>query len=297
MWDITNENNKYVYRTIKSLIKIEGKNMIIDGHGHACGGYLDSESIKKKINQTGIDKVVLVPGQLNSSKTYKLKDYTKKDPQKDVVGRTNKVIRFGITLLRVHKTIPKGNEHVHSLAKALPDNVIQFFWVTKAQVDELDTKFKKMNFKGLKLHQCWEYFKIESEYFKKVTEWATRHEMPLFIHLYSYKDVASFIEFIKHNKEIKLINGHLFGLELYMKEDIDILKNVYFDVSNNCFISNERFEKAMNHFGYGKLLMGSDVPYGEKSLENVLSRIKDLDIPEDQRNAILGNNLKDLLGI
>jgi predicted TIM-barrel fold metal-dependent hydrolase len=273
------------------------ESLIIDGHAHACGGYLTAESVLEKLNHTGVDKVVLVPGQLNSNKTYKLKDYTKKDPNKDVVGRTNKVIRFGITLLRVHKTIPKGNEHVYSLAKALPNNLVQFFWVTKAQVDELDTKFKEMNFKGLKLHQCWEYFKIDSEYFKKVTNWATSHEMPLFIHLYSYKDVADFIEFIKHNKETKLINGHLFGLELYVKEDIDILKNVHFDVSNNCFISDERFKKALDHFGSGRLIMGSDVPYGENSLENVISRIKGLNIPEDQKNKILGNNLKKLVEI
>jgi predicted TIM-barrel fold metal-dependent hydrolase len=269
--------------------------MIIDGHAHACGEYLNPESIKKKIKSAGVDKVVLVPGQLNSSKTYKLKDYTKKDPNKDVVGRTNKVIRFGITLLRVHKTIPRGNEHVYSLAKALPDNVIQFFWVTKAQMDQLDARYKEMDFSGLKLHQCWEYFKIESEFFKTVANWATRNELPLFIHLYSYKDVANIIEYIKHNQNIKLINGHLFGLELFMKEDIKILKNVHFDVSNNCFISKERFEKALKHFGSKKLLMGSDTPYGENALKNVITRIKGLKIPEDQKEDILGNNLKNLL--
>lgn len=273
------------------------KNVIIDGHAHACGGYLNAESVKKKINEAGVDKVVLVPGQLNSTKTYKLKDYTKKDPQKDVVGKTNKIIRMGITLLRVHKTIPKGNEHVYNLARSLPENVIQFFWVTKAQIDELDAKYKKMDFKGLKLHQCWEYFRIDSEYFKTVANWATRHEMPLFIHLYSYKDIAVLIKYIKHNNNVKLINGHLFGLELFMKEDIEILKNIHFDVSNNCFISKERFEKALNHFGSGKLLMGSDIPYGEDSLKGVISRIKGLDIHEDQKEDILGNNLRKLLEI
>jgi predicted TIM-barrel fold metal-dependent hydrolase len=271
--------------------------MIIDGHGHACGEYLSAESIKKKIDLTNVDKVVLVPGQLNSSKTYKLKDYTKKDPHKDVVGRTNKIIRMGITLLRVHKTIPKGNEHVYTLARTLPENIIQFFWVTKSQINEIDAKYREMNFKGIKLHQCWEYFKIDSEYFKTIANWATQHEMPLFIHLYSYKDVGDLIEYIRNNNNIKLINGHLFGLELFMKEDIEDLKNIYFDVSNNCFISNERFGKALNHFGSSKLLMGSDIPYGEKSLERVISRIKGLDIPEDQKNEILGNNMRNLLGI
>jgi predicted TIM-barrel fold metal-dependent hydrolase len=282
----------------KKGIKRNGeKNVIIDGHGHACGEYLNAESIKKKIELAGIEKVVLVPGQLNSAKTYKLKDYTKKDPNKDVVKRTNKIIRMGITLLRVHKTIPEGNKHVYALTKSLSENVIQFFWVTKSQINEMDAKYNEMNFKGIKLHQCWEYFKINSEYFKTIANWATRHEMPLFIHLYSYKDVADLIEYIKHNNNIKLINGHLFGLELFMQEDIEYLKNIYFDISNNCFISDERFKKALNHFGSGKLLMGSDVPYGENSLEKVIFRIKGLDIPENQKKEILGNNMKKLIEI
>jgi hypothetical protein len=130
--------------------------MIIDGHAHACGEYLSAESIQKKINLANVDKVVLVPGQLNSAKTYKLKDYTKKNPNKDVVKRTNKIIRMGITLLRVHKTIPEGNNHVYSLAKSLPENIIQFFWVTKSQINEIDAKYNDMNFQGIKLHQCWE---------------------------------------------------------------------------------------------------------------------------------------------
>ena len=133
--------------------KLGGKNMIIDGHGHSCGEYLSTESIKKKINLAGVDKVVLVLGQLNSAKTYKLKDSTKKNPYKDVMKRTNKIIRLGITLLRVHKTIPEGNNYVYTLAKSLPENIIQFFWVTKTQVNEIDAKYREMNFKGIKLHQ------------------------------------------------------------------------------------------------------------------------------------------------
>ena len=269
--------------------------MIIDGHAHACGQYLSTETIKKKIDLASVDKVVLVPGQLNSAKTYKLRDYTKKNPNKDVVKRTNKIIRMGITLLRVYKTIPEGNNHVYSLARSLPENIIQFFWVTKSQINEIDVKYKEMNFKGIKLHQCWECFKINSEYFKTIANWATRHEMPLFIHLYSYKDVADLIEYIRQNSNIKLINGHLFGLELFMQEDIENIKNVYFDVSNNFFISNERLEKALNHFGSSKLLMGSDTPYGENSLEKVIFRIKGLDIPENQKKEILGSNMENLL--
>jgi uncharacterized protein len=40
--------------------------MIIDSHAHACGPYLKGENIVKLLNETGVDKVVLVPGELDS---------------------------------------------------------------------------------------------------------------------------------------------------------------------------------------------------------------------------------------
>ncbi len=40
--------------------------MIIDGHAHACGDFLTSEGILEKLNEAGVDKVVLVPGELDS---------------------------------------------------------------------------------------------------------------------------------------------------------------------------------------------------------------------------------------
>lgn len=44
--------------------------MIIDGHAHACGDYLSVDRITKTLSKSGADKVVLVPGELDSDKTY-----------------------------------------------------------------------------------------------------------------------------------------------------------------------------------------------------------------------------------
>jgi hypothetical protein len=46
--------------------------MVIDGHAHASGEYLKVESITDYLSRNNTDKVVLVPGELNSSKTYHL---------------------------------------------------------------------------------------------------------------------------------------------------------------------------------------------------------------------------------
>lgn len=46
--------------------------MIIDGHSHACGKFLTAESIVRTLDKNGVDRVVLVPGELNSRSEYTL---------------------------------------------------------------------------------------------------------------------------------------------------------------------------------------------------------------------------------
>jgi len=46
--------------------------MIIDGHAHACGPFLKGDDIVKILAETGVNKVVLVPGELDGPRTYTL---------------------------------------------------------------------------------------------------------------------------------------------------------------------------------------------------------------------------------
>ena len=72
--------------------------MIIDGHAHACGDYLTPTSIIKNLNKTGADKVVLVPGELNSKMTYRLPNLAEIFPKRNVVKFFNSIIKLMITL-------------------------------------------------------------------------------------------------------------------------------------------------------------------------------------------------------
>ena len=46
--------------------------MIIDGHAHASGDFLKPENIIDNLDKSGVDKVILVPGELESTKNYSL---------------------------------------------------------------------------------------------------------------------------------------------------------------------------------------------------------------------------------
>ncbi len=82
--------------------------MIIDGHSHACGKFLTAEGIVKALDDTRVDKVVLVPGDLNSRSEYSLPDIASKFPDRNVVKATNYMTKLVIKLTGKVKDIPAG---------------------------------------------------------------------------------------------------------------------------------------------------------------------------------------------
>ena len=52
---------------------------------------------------------------------------------------------------------------------------------------------------------------------------------------------------------------------------------------------------AYSNFGAEHLLLGSDTPYGKNSLENTIQQISELELPQLEKERILGLNLARLL--
>ena len=274
--------------------------MIIDGHSHACGRFLTPESIINTLDTYGVDKVILVPGELNSKSEYSLPNIASLFPRSNVVKVTNYLTKFIMKLTGKVKEIPLGNEHVYELTQKSNGRVIQFIWITteiNSPSDYLDNKKKEWNFKGVKLHQCWEHFSVDSHYFKEVALWAENNDMPLFIHLYSDSEVIKIIEYKKKHIRLKLVIAHLFGLELFIKKKFKD-DNIYFDISPFELISQKRLLNAINFVGSNHILFGTDTPYGGKNnLFKSIERINNLEISNEDKKLILGLNIKRLLKI
>ena len=154
--------------------------MIIDGHAHACGNYLNVDSIVKSLNKENVLKVLLVPGELNSTKTYSLPNFSKIFPKSSSVSFTNILTKLIMSITGKVKHIEAGNEYVYSLVEKNPERILQFYWITKTNKDiqqTLNKNFSNWKFKGIKMHQCWENFSIESDYFKIVAKWAEEKEL------------------------------------------------------------------------------------------------------------------------
>jgi predicted TIM-barrel fold metal-dependent hydrolase len=179
----------------------------------------------------------------------------------------------------------------------LANKIIQFYWIRLSlpnALEILERDFEIFRFKGIKIHQCWESFSVCSDIFHKVSEWATSKQLPIFVHLFSKREAAMLAQYIKIHRNSVFIIGHLFGLERYIEAELDS-DNVFFEISTPALISIQRLKMAIKIFGAERVVLGSDIPYGQNNLETNIDRIKNLDISDEEKYSILGGNMKKLL--
>ena len=273
--------------------------MIIDGHAHASGDFLTPEGIIKNLDAAKTDKVVLVPGEMNRSKAMPSPNVAKLFPKRNVTKFFNLLIKMVMRITKANEQFKKANEYVYKFTRNLPERVIQFYLITDSSPNishELKEKFSEWDFKGLKIHQCWYNIDIDSTIFRDSANWAEKHGLPIFIHLESDKEVKKLIEYKRLHPQLKIIIGHLFGLELFI-ESRNKFENLYFDISTYQVTSDYRVLKAIEYFGADKIILGSDTPYGKDNLKKNIERVKNLPLNQDEKGKILGLNLKELLNI
>lgn len=271
--------------------------MIIDGHAHACGDYLTVDSILRKLDENSTDAVILCPGQLNKDKGYKLPDLYLKYPNKDFIYAINRLTKIITGLTGVAKQIDKGNEYVFSLVKQAPHRIFQFYWVNpndKNVRDKIEDRYNQWSFKGIKLHQCWHKFSLQEESIGQIVRWAANKELPVFIHIGSQQDAVDMVQLINKHQDTCFIIAHMIGMEVFSRVELQN-KNVYFDLSGGQLIPQQKMLTAIDKFGPGKILMGTDTPYGIENLKNTIARINALSLSKDEKNMILGGNFQKIL--
>jgi predicted TIM-barrel fold metal-dependent hydrolase len=72
----------------------------------------------------------------------------------------------------------------------------------------------------------------------------------------------------------------------------DFLKNIYVDTSGDTTRAN--FQSALSLFGARRILWGSDYP-AKKDFALSIQAINSLDIPKEDKQCILGDNLEEVL--
>ncbi len=270
--------------------------MIIDGHAHAFGDFGKTKILIPLMDKLGVDKVVLCPGGTDPNFEFTVPKIAYKkssmNPFFHILGN--------IFFLRPgHKKMPApNNEHVFSMVQEYPNRLLQYFWIDPNApnlITILEENYEKMSFAGIKLHQCMMKFSNKDVGMKIISQFATEKNIPIFIHLYNFKEARRFVNLAREFPKTNYIVAHMMGFETIAKKGND-LKNIYFDISTYFIISEKRIHLAMDKFGEDKVLLGTDSPIGDRCLELNMRKIQKMDITQNQKRKILGENLANLLG-
>ncbi len=266
--------------------------MLIDIHAHAAGDYGTVASLKRMALTYNIEKIVLCTSPKNM-KMLKEPPGLPFKQKPDSIYMMNRLNRLAYN--RFFKNNGDGNKFVYELKKQLPGLIIQFLWVNPldaGHMNSLETSIRTYEPKGIKLHQAWNPFKIDGGEFKNLVDLATFNKLPIFIHLYSKKEVLKLLHFIRENQSAVFIIGHLTGIDLFCESGVN-LKNVYFDTSSSGRIQGCDIKYAVEAFGYEHIVFGTDTPYA--GIDEQLERFERLELSDKVKEHIYSLNARSLL--
>lgn len=271
--------------------------MIIDGHAHAFGDYLTAQSIAETLEAAGAHQVVLSPGESAGNGGYWLPDLASRWPGWDPMRAVNRIVRVAVALSGKSSDIPAGNEEVFRLRQAIPGLVRQCYWLDPrptGAMEDLARHFDQWRFCMVKLHQCWTPFTPSDQVIESVAAWCGETGLPLFVHIYRRNDVLSFLNLCRRHRRTQFILGHLIGAAS-AEENLRKLDNVYIDTSPPQLVASARILEAVRRVGSGRLLLGSDTPYGRQNLRRAIERVDSLPLTSVDKEMILGGNLAAML--
>ncbi len=273
--------------------------MIIDGHAHLGGEYMDKDSIIATLDAAGADRVLICPADRERTRTLFIPELSDMFSVDELNFMINRLLRKSFRAGLRQDTTEQGNEKVFDAARDSGGRIMQSFWADLRRKDiivDLEEKFGIWSFRGIKLHQSCNPFSLRSSVFHDMADFASEKGLPVFIHLHSARDVADFISVSRELKTV-FISGHLIGLDVFIENRSRTGENVFFDISCPPLVPLRRTAMALKAFGPGRLIMGSDTPYGRNNTIQIISRIRSMSISEAEKDMILGNTLRELIGL
>lgn len=224
--------------------------------------------------------------------------------------------------------VEKGIDQNAWLAKALASHDRLFGFgtvdITRADRKEQVRHIRQLGLKGIKLHPNVQEFDIISPQAMEIYQAA--QEQSLFItfhsgvHHYRMRDylVLKFDEVAWNFPDLRFSMEHVGGYHFFADALAVIVNNIPFppvpgrrcmvygglasvftsDYLRFWYMSPGRLQELVLQAGAEQLIFGLDFPYNlEENTKTGIDRINALDLPEEKRALILGNNLREALGL
>jgi hypothetical protein len=268
---------------------------VIDGHAHSAGEFCFGEEIVRRLDELGVEKVVLCPGPVNEPIKWPVPNLASVFKSRGPGLAGSRALRLTAGYVAKRFDFADSNAYVAGLARRFPSRVIQACWVDPADAEtmrDLGARHKEWKFRALKVHQCFQRVPSDSVPMRELARFAGRRGLAIFIHLYSRGDAAGLMTLAAEHPETSFVVAHLLGFEVFAAAGRETPGNISFDISPPSMTPRQLVMRAVAAFGAGRLLMGSDTPYGKDNLKEALALVRGLDIPEADKRLILGGNAR-----
>ncbi|MBU0993351.1 MAG: amidohydrolase [Proteobacteria bacterium] len=288
--------------------------MIIDAHYHLDERMEPIDTLIEKMNQTSIDKVVLIAALVDPFAVDHLAEKLSGLIRKSLMGsfRPLGIMGYNSTvtgrgqfkILTSTYTIyekPDNDEVMHAMKK-YPDRFYGWIFVNPKCFDpikEIEERRQISGWIGVKCHPFWHQYPI-----RLLTDTAKYCEdsgLPLLVHLGGKKERGDFRYLPDQFPELKIIYAHA-GIPFYRElwDDIKIRKNVWIDLSSPYLDEYVRNE-ALKTLGPSRCIFGSDGPFGYEDTDGgydhgaIIREIDRFPISTKEKAKIFNENFREII--
>lgn len=192
-----------------------------------------------------------------------------------------------------------SNDIVATAIARFPDRFLGWIAVNPLipeSLEEVEFYLNNPSFIGVKVHPFMHQYSIKA--LDPIAALCESKGIPMIIHLSSEPDSYKYLP--ENYPKLKLIYAHA-GLPFWKKlwKYVKDQPNVFVDTSSD-YLNLTIVKMAVESLGYRKVLYGCDGPYGMKKFNEYdysakKSWIDSLQIPDNQKEYILGQNFLELI--
>ena len=158
-----------------------------------------------------------------------------------------------------------------------------------------------LGLKGVKLHPDIQKFKIDDYRMLKIYE-LCEGKLPILMHTgdcrFDYSNPNRLIPILDIYKDLTVIGAHFGGWSIWEEatKQLSGYKNFYVDCSSSLYsITADTAKELIMAYGTDKVLFGTDYPMWEPEKE--IARFMEIDLTDEQREAIFYNNTAKLFNL